>query len=288
MEGEQHEPVLVNASDLGITFIGHSSFLIQIAGLNILIDPVFANRLVLIRRLRRPGVLIRDLPPIHAVLLTHAHMDHLDLSSLRSIIRHTRKHTGAAPLAVVPQHVEDLVAKLGFAEVRSLQHWESINAGGVEITMTPSQHWGARLISDTHRGFGGYVLRHLNHGVYHSGDTGYFPGFAEIRQRLYPQIALLPIGAYKPDSFRRAHLSPQDAVRAFLDLKAKRLIPMHYGTFSLSEEPMDEPLELLQQAAKEAEIGSAVDVIREGETRVFPHNWSVDRDDSTEWYGSRT
>jgi L-ascorbate metabolism protein UlaG (beta-lactamase superfamily) len=113
--------------------------------------------------------------------------------------------------------------------------------------------------------------------VYHSGDTGYFSGFSEIRHRLYPQIALLPIGAYKPDGFRRHHLSPQDAVQAFLDLKAKRLIPMHYGTFSLSEEPMDEPLPLLQQSAERAGIANAVDPLSEGETRIFPSDWDPDR-----------
>jgi L-ascorbate metabolism protein UlaG (beta-lactamase superfamily) len=215
-------------------------------------------------------------------------MDHLDLPSLKAIIRHTRALTGASPLAVVPQHVEDLVRKLKFSDVRSMQQWESINIAGVEITHTPSQHWGARVFKDTHRGYGGYVLRHLSFGVYHSGDTGYFPGFAEIRQRLYPQIALLPIGAYKPDSFRHAHLSPEDAVRAFLDLKAKRLIPMHYGTFSLSEEPMDEPLEALRQAAGKAEIASSVDVIPEGETRILPHDWNLDPGgESTDWLRSR-
>jgi L-ascorbate metabolism protein UlaG (beta-lactamase superfamily) len=143
-------------------------------------------------------------------------------------------------------------------------------------------------LSDTHRRFGGYVLRHRSHVVYHSGDTGYFSGFQEIRERLYPQIALLPIGAYRPDSFRHHHLSPEDAVRAFLDLKAQRLIPMHYGSFSLSEEPIDEPLPRLLKAAEEAGIASAVDAISEGETRIFPSDWNADRgDEPIDWSRSQ-
>lgn len=266
--GKQRKPVLVDPDELGITFIGHASFLLQLGGLNFIIDPVFAYWLILIHRLRKPGVRIKDLPPIDAVLLTHAHMDHLNIPSLRKIIRHTRRLTGKPPIVVVPNRVEDLVQPLGFSEVRSLDWWQSTEIGGVEITMTPAQHWGTRVLHDTYRRFGGYVLRHGPHSVYHAGDTGYFPGFSEIR-RLAPQTALLPIGAYSPESFRHVHMSPEDAVRAFLELKAQRLIPMHYGTFLLSEEPIDEPVRFLTEAAKAAGINSALEVLSEGETSVF-------------------
>jgi L-ascorbate metabolism protein UlaG (beta-lactamase superfamily) len=267
--GAQQRPLPAAPNQLGITFIGHASFLLQLGGLNILVDPNFAYWLVLIHRFRRPGVRVRHLPPIHAVLLTHAHMDHLNLPSLRRILRHNRRLKAAPPLVIVPSNVEDLVSSLGFSEVRSLAWWQSTQIDDVQITATPAQHWGARVFSDTHRGYGGYDLRHGPLSVYHVGDTGYFPGFTEIRDRLAPRIALVPIGAYRPEGFLKVHMSPEDAVQAFLDLDAECLIPMHYGTFSLSEEPMDEPLPRLLHAAESAGVLSGVHPLSEGETMLF-------------------
>jgi L-ascorbate metabolism protein UlaG (beta-lactamase superfamily) len=268
MNGSSRKPLLAPGK-LAVTFIGHASFLLQIGGLNVLVDPVFARWLVLIRRLRRPGVLIEDLPPIDAVLLTHAHMDHLNLPSLRKVIRHTRRVGEKAPVVVVPEGVEDLVAPLGFAEVLRLRWWESLRLKGVEVTMTPAKHWGARMFKDTHRGFGGYLLRNGSGSVYHSGDSGYFNGFREIGARLSPQVSLLPIGAYSPDGFRSVHTSPEDALQAFLDLGAEYMIPMHFGTFRLSQEPMDEPLKRLRDAAQDASVLDRVTALEEGETKVF-------------------
>ena len=270
MQGTTQKPLLAKPEELAITFIGHASFLLQIGGLKLLVDPVFADYLVLIRRLRRPGVLIRDLPPIDAVLLTHAHMDHLNLSSLRKVIRHTYRMSGRAPAAIVPEGVEDLVSRLGFESVLSMRWWTSRRLRQVEVTMTPAQHWGARMLRDSHRGFGGYLLRNGAHSVYHSGDSGYFPGFREIGERVAPRVALLPIGAYKPDGFRRVHASPEDALMAFHDLGAECMIPMHYGTFCLSEEPMDEPLPRLMKAAAEAGMQNRIQALREGDTTIFP------------------
>jgi L-ascorbate metabolism protein UlaG (beta-lactamase superfamily) len=268
MTGESKKPVLVSPGELGITFIGHSSFFIQIGGRKVLIDPVFAERLIALRRLRRPGVKIKDLPAIDMVLLSHAHMDHLNRPSLRRIVDHNIKVSGRAPIAVVPWGVEDLVNDVGFARVVTLEWWQTKSIGGLELTMTPCKHWGARLFKDTHRGFGGYVIRGGGHSVYHSGDTAYFDGFKHIGSRLKPEIALLPIGAYRPDSYRGVHTCPEEALQGFLDLGARRMIPMHYGTFRLSQEPMEEPVERLMAAAKLAGVASSVSVLPEGDTDV--------------------
>ncbi len=278
MTGQPITPNLVQSEQLGITFIGHSSFLIQIAGRNVLIDPVFATRLILLRRARRPGVRIADLPPIDAVLLTHAHMDHLNIPSLRKIVRHAKRLTGVAPQAIVPRGVRDLVEKLGFRSVTELEWWQSTTLEAdtpeqeVAVTMTPCKHWGARMFNDTHRHYGGYVLRGGGHSVYHSGDTAYFSGFREIGRRLQPEVALLPIGAYFPDSYRAVHTSPEDALQGFFDLQtATTMIPMHFGTFPLGKEPMSEPPVRLMAAAAKAGIADRVRVLSEGETLEVQH-----------------
>ncbi len=135
------------------------------------------------------------------------------------------------------------------------------------ITGTPARHWGARMFKDTHRGFGGYVIASKGGPtIYHSGDSAYFGGFAEIGRRLKPEIALLPIGAYFPDSYRAVHTSPEEALQAFVDLRADAMIPMHYGTFRLGREPMDEPLPRLLRAAKRAGLNESVVALAEGES----------------------
>jgi L-ascorbate metabolism protein UlaG (beta-lactamase superfamily) len=267
--GVIHRPRLVSDGQLGVTFIGHASFFIQIGGQNVLIDPNFARWLFVLKRLRRPGVRVRDLPPIDVVLVTHAHFDHLHRPSLRAIVQQTIRRRGNAPTVVVPDQVFDLVSDLGFENVVELKWWNNYRHRALTITHVPSRHWGARVISDSHRGYGGFVLRDSCHSVYHAGDTAYFGGFREIGQRLSPQLALLPIGAYNPPSFRNVHANPADATQAFLDLNARWMVPMHYGTFKLSHEPMDEPLQLLEEEAKAAGVEDRVVVLEEGVTRFF-------------------
>ena len=272
LTGTVRKPVIAGSRETAVTFIGHSSFLIQTAGRALLIDPVFAKRLILMRRQRRAGVAVHDLPAIHAVLLTHAHMDHLNIPSLRAITREMRRRRLPAPVAVVPRGVGDLVRKLGFSAVHELDWWQSMKAvQGLEITATPAKHWGARMFKDTHRGFGGYVLRGGDGPVvYHSGDTAFFGGFGEIGKRLHPDVALLPIGAYYPDSYRAVHTSPEEALEAFCDCGAKVMIPMHFGTFRLGREPMAEPLPRLLAAARGAGLENRVHALREGETWLIP------------------
>jgi L-ascorbate metabolism protein UlaG (beta-lactamase superfamily) len=307
LAGTPFRPPRISTGDTSITFIGHSSFLIQTAGRALLIDPVFATRLILLRRQRRPGIRIADLPSIDAVLLTHAHMDHLNRPSLRAIIREMRRRCLPAPIAIVPKGVEDLVNDIGFARIETLEWWQSTrlnhapraadpkphfidthsesapaghdSAATITITATPARHWGARMFNDTHRGFGGYVIASPNTPtIYHSGDTAYFSGFTEIGRRLHPEIALLPIGAYFPDSYRSVHTSPEEALRAFIDLNADIMIPMHYGTFRLGREPMDEPLPRLLRAADRAGISDRIAPLTEGESRTARTSQLLERD----------
>jgi len=266
MSGTSRPVELLKADELGVTFIGHSSFLLQVNGRKLLVDPVFSKRLILLRRQRRPGTVVEQLPAIDMVLLTHAHMDHLDMASLRRVIRATRRLTGRTPEVIVPRGVEDLVERLGFSQVHGLSWWEQIEVQGLKVTMTPCKHWGARMFRDTHRGYGGYVIEGGGQSVYHSGDTAYFDGFHEIGERLKPEVALLPIGAYFPDSYRSVHTSPEEAVRAFVELGAQKMVPMHYGTFRLGREPMEEPVLRLEAEATRLGIKDRIKILEEGET----------------------
>jgi L-ascorbate metabolism protein UlaG (beta-lactamase superfamily) len=137
------------------------------------------------------------------------------------------------------------------------------------VTFTPSQHWGARTLADQHRGYGGFVLEHQGRKIYHAGDSAYFEGFREISKHLAPEIALLPIGAYHPESFRRVHMGPDEAVKAFKELGSRWLIPMHYGTFKLGFEAMDEPPRWLREIAAQENLTHKLRMLDEGVPVVF-------------------
>jgi L-ascorbate metabolism protein UlaG (beta-lactamase superfamily) len=247
--------------EICITWIGHASFLVQIAGYNILIDPNWAKWLKVIKRVREPGLQLHELPSIDLVLVTHAHFDHLDRRTLRKV--------AAEQPIVVPFEVGNLVTDLGFRSVHELQYWEHHHHGPLTITLTPCHHWGARILHDSHRGFGGFVIQAGGRSIYHCGDTAFFNGFKEIGARLPIEIALLPIGAYDPPSGRDVHMNPEEAVQAFLDLQAKILVPMHYGSFRLSYEPLEEPPSRLLVNALGHGIADRVCVMAEGEPTVF-------------------
>jgi L-ascorbate metabolism protein UlaG (beta-lactamase superfamily) len=261
--GEHQKPVFpkLTRGQVAITWIGHASFLIQFTDLNVLIDPNFANWLFLLKRIKRSGLKIQDLPPIDLVLLTHAHFDHFHKPTLRRL-PHPK-------IGVMPWGVGDLAHNLGFARIIELEWWESFGQQEWKVTLTPSKHWGARTLHDLHRGYGGFVLEHQGRKIYHAGDSAYFDGFKQIGDRLAPDVALLPIGAYHPESFRHVHMGPDEAVRAFKDLQAKKLVPMHYGSFKLSFEEMDEPPRWLRAIAREQNLASHVRILEEGAPAVF-------------------
>jgi len=251
----------LTSGQVAITWIGHASFLIQFTDLNVLVDPNFANWIFFLKRLKRSGMKIEDLPPIDLVLLTHAHFDHFHKPTLRRL-PHPK-------IGVMPWGTSDLAHDLGFSRVIELEWWESFSRGEWKVTFTPSKHWGARMIHDQHRGYGGFVLEHQGRSIYHAGDSGYFGGFVEIGKRLAPEIALLPIGAYHPDSFRHGHMSPDEALKAFVDLKAKQFVPMHYGAFRLAFEEMDEPPRRLRAVSKGNGLCDVLRILEEGVPAVF-------------------
>jgi L-ascorbate metabolism protein UlaG (beta-lactamase superfamily) len=247
--------------DICLTWIGHASFLIQWRGFNILVDPIWSLWLKIIKRIRRPGFPLKHLPAIDLVLVTHAHFDHLDRRTLRRI--------AAWQPIVVPDGVGNLVHDLGFETVHELMPWESLSVGEIQVTLTPCHHWGARVLHDSHRGFGGFHLKLGSRTIFHCGDSAYFPGFSEIGARLPTEIALLPIGAYDPPSRREVHMNPEQAVQAFRELKADVMVPMHYGSFRLSFEPPEEPLHRLRAEVQKFEMQGKVVVMEEGVPTVF-------------------
>jgi L-ascorbate metabolism protein UlaG (beta-lactamase superfamily) len=169
----------------------------------------------------------------------------------------------------MPWGVGDLARGLGFQRVIELQWWECFGHENWSVTLTPCEHWGARTLHDHHRGYGGFVLSHQGRTLYHAGDSAYFGGFREIGRRLAPEIALLPIGAYFPDTFRRVHMGPDEAVKAFADLRASWFVPMHFGTFKLSFEEMHEPARWLEELALQHGMSDHVKMLEEGVPHVF-------------------
>ena len=256
--GGSNRPVFPHPTggQIGLTWIGHSSFLVQLAESNLLIDPILSNWLFVMKRQKRPGLRLTDIPAADVVLLSHAHFDHLHKPTLRRLPSHR--------IAIVPWGVGDLARGLGFDRIIELEWWESYGRGDLRITLTPAKHWGARLLRDNHRGYGGFMIEYRGRRLYHAGDSAYFDGFRQIGERFSPEVALLPIGASHPESFRSVHMDPADAIRVFSELHARWLVPMHYGTFRLSFEELDEPPRRLYDLAKQAGLSQHLMILEEG------------------------
>lgn len=261
--GEFVPPIFpkIERGQIGLTWIGHASFLIQTHEVNILIDPNWSKWLKVIKRLKQPGFEIHHLPAIDVVLVTHAHFDHLDRRTLRKV--------AADQPIVVPLGVGNLVHDLGFHIVHELDCWQKVKLGSVGVSLTPCYHWGARFLADLHRGFGGFVIAADGRIIFHCGDSAFFPGFREIGQHYRIDVALLPIGAYDPPTGREVHMNPEEAMRVFIELRAKTLVPMHYGSFRLGYEPLEEPLERLLAAARKHDLEDKVLVMTEGKPVVL-------------------
>ncbi|NHN32335.1 MBL fold metallo-hydrolase [Paenibacillus agricola] len=233
-----------------ITWIGHSTFLIQIDNVNILTDPVYAKMMGIKKRLTEPGIPFADLPRIDVVLISHAHYDHLDFPTIKKIGRGARY--------LLPVGLKSLFMRKKFQQSTELSWWESTRINGVEFTFVPAQHWTRRTFFDTNTShWGGWVIkgRESEGSVYFAGDSAYFQGFKQIGERFNIDQAILPIGAYDPvQVMSNAHMSPEEAVKSFVDLQANTFIPMHYGTFKLANDTPEEALGLLQAEWKRLQL----------------------------------
>lgn len=247
--------------EIAVTWLGHAGFFAQVGGVNIAIDPNWALWHGPVKRVRHPSVWAHDLPPIDLVLVTHAHYDHLHLPSLRKL--------AAAQPIIVPEGVGSLVKNCGFGRIVELKTWQSATYRDLRITMTPARHWGARMIHDTHRGFGGFLITSDVRCLYHCGDSAIFDGFKEIGKRADIDLALMPIGAYDAPSGRPVHMNPEEALDAFSMINARSMVPMHHDTFPLGGEPIHEPAERLLRAALDRQLDHRVRILREGESAVF-------------------
>jgi L-ascorbate metabolism protein UlaG (beta-lactamase superfamily) len=248
-------PRRVSGPELLVTWIGHSTVLLQTAGLNILTDPFFSKRASPFQfagpiRVRDAAITIEDLPPIDIVLLSHNHYDHLDRAALLQIGKHH------APQLVTPLNNGQYVNGLAATE---LDWRQSVVHGDIRMTLMPALHWSKRSLRDANKAlWGAFVIETAGGMIYFAGDTGYGDGstFKEVKQRFgAPRLSLLPIGAYEPRWLMKPqHMNPEEAVRAHMELGSRKSLAIHHGTVQLTNEPIDAPLIALGKALADAGI----------------------------------
>ncbi len=239
----------------GILYGGHSTVLISIKNTVILTDPNLSKRIWIIRRRNKPGIDQSQLDMVNLVLVSHGHYDHLDIPTIKRLPR--------TATVIVPHGLDHYFKRYGFKDVRCLSWWEQTTAQGLKIVAVPANHFKGRhpFLKSLYQG---YVIDSL-YQIYFAGDTGMFDEIKEIGKLFKLSVALLPIGAYKPWSKFGHHMTPEDSIKAFKYLNAGVMIPIHWGAFKLAMEPMDEPVNRLLSAAKDAGIGERVVVLQPGE-----------------------
>ena len=261
-----------NRTQFAATYIGHATVLVQVGGVNVLTDPHFSKRAFPVqfavpKRWQPPGVALADLPHIDVVLISHNHYDHLDTDSVIAL----SKQADGAPVFLVPLGIDRWMQKAGIKNFHALDWWQQHSVGALQITFVPAQHWSRRTLSDRNETlWGGFVGQTVKTGqtaktgqsggrsFYFAGDTGYGPDFVAIGERFGGiDLALIPIGAYEPRWFMSdQHVNPDEAIQIHRDIKARRSVGIHWGTFLLTDEPLDQPLADLATARKKAGIGA--------------------------------
>jgi N-acyl-phosphatidylethanolamine-hydrolysing phospholipase D len=261
-----------NTSAPTVTWIGHATILVQLEGVNLLTDPHWAERASPLswagpRRLQPPGVRFEDLPPIHLVAISHDHYDHLNLDTVQ------RLAASHDPIFVVPLGLKAWLEANGITRVVELDWWSTFDHRGLRLVCVPAQHFSQRSLWDANtRLWASWAVIGSSRRLYFSGDTGYFGGFAEAGQRLGSfDLAAMAIGAYEPPEIMRAvHLTPEQAVQAAVDLRARTLLGIHWGTFDLADEPIDEPpRRMLAEAERRGIPADRAWILKHGETRSW-------------------
>lgn len=264
------DPKVIHRPDpkaLQLTWLGHSSFLLQVGGLHLLLDPVLGDYCApfpipsLKRRAPIP-LRLEDLPPLDGVLISHNHYDHLEKETVRAL-------SGKVPFHV-PKGLQSWMRAQGVRECEEYDWWEIRDTGRMTLHFTPAQHFSSRGFHDRNRTlWGGWVMEIQGKRLYYAGDSGYAPLFQDIGKRLGPMdLAILPIGAYQPRWFMKpVHLDAEEAVQVHLDVGSRQSIACHWGTFRLTDEPWAQPPALLRQTlAQRGLLESSFSVLQIGET----------------------
>ena len=271
-----------------ITWIGHATVLAQFGGLNVITDPVFSERVSPLsfigpKRAVAPGLTLGALPHIDLVLISHNHYDHLDDASVRALA----KQPGGPPLFIVPLGIEAWFADREITNVVELDWWQphtvASPAGPVDVVLTPVQHWSGRGLNDRMKTlWGGYAVFAPDFQFFFTGDTAYSKDFTDIRERFASRqtpdkgggfdIALIALGAYEPRWFMASqHVNPAEAAQIHLDVNAKRSVGIHWGTFDLTDESLDQPpIDLVEARRAKGVAEDAFFVMAIGETRKLP------------------
>ena len=256
-----------------VTWVGHSTLLVQVGHVSFLTDPIWSDwpsplPMVGPQRYVEPGIAMDDLPPIDLVVISHNHYDHLDLPTLTALAE--RNHQ---TVFYVPLGNGDLLRQNGISNVREMDWGQTAQHAGVTVHCLPSQHWSKRSLNDDQKAlWSSWAITSEQGKVFFAGDTGYFGGFKDIGERLGPfDLAALPIGAYEPRAMmRESHMNPEEAMEAAIDLGARHAVAIHFGTFDLSDEPLEEPPRRFKQAALDRDLNAdSAWVLKIGETREF-------------------
>lgn len=257
-------------AQIKVTFINHATFYIQLGEYSILTDPVFSDRVSPVsfagpKRSRAVGATIAELPKLDFVLISHSHYDHLDKESVRQL---TEKFD---PVFLVPMKTKELVESFGAKKVIELDWWQTHQLSTTEaISFAPAQHWTARGIFDRNEMlWGSFIIEAAGRKIYFAGDTGYGPHFKWIQQKWQNfDLSILPIGAYEPRWFmKEQHMNPEDAVMAHIDLNSKLSLGAHFGTFQLTDEGIDAPIEDLMIALTKLNLSNEdFKALKNGET----------------------